>query len=48
MFPAVSREKQVNSVVLQVLLLPQVGADQLPDLRCSLCKKDREEKQTLP
>lgn len=48
MFPAVSREEQVNGVVLQVLLLHQVGADQLPNLCCSLCRKEGEKEQTLP
>lgn len=41
MFPAVGREEQVDGVVLQVLLSPQVGADQLPNLCGSVCRKDR-------
>lgn len=41
MFPAVGREEQVNGVILQVLLPPQVGADQLPNLCGSVCRKDR-------
>lgn len=48
MFPAVSGEEQVNGVVLQVLLLHQVGADQLPNLCCSLCRKEGEKEETLP
>lgn len=47
-FPAVSGEEQVNSVVLQVLLLHQVGADQLPDLRCSICRKEGKKERMLP
>lgn len=47
-FPAVGGEEQVNGVILQVLLLQQVGADQLPDLRGSLWKIQGNKEQTLP